>query len=486
MRRFIPLFLGICLPIVAHAAREGTPIWYGQPARSTTSGNQIVGQREFVYQVPRAPAPQQQPIFVPNSLGTMTPAGIGFTQQPDWLVSADYTRRFAEFEFKTGVNSILKWNDMIIDEVGIRVDHNFNLRDVNLFAYGEYRVGNVSSGGLSMDYDLEPYDWSYPNYGIFTISMGGLSGGTDYLRLGFGAKNAWNWSGWQFSPSFGYEIFKHNLQMNDHIYPNPGIYLPLLTQEGDYVFGDASGEFFAVAPGSPINSDWYQVCMSPEDILVAQSIGGVLYVNTDGTLQTIEYSNLWGTLPWGVGPGQCVIIGGDGPIVVAGTTHIYNTTWSGLFVGLEIEKQMTFADKLRFYFQLGMPNYYSEGIWPNRSDWQQNPSFIDSGSNGAYTYQAEMEYTYQVSERMQLALRADTNFFYVGQIPGELYIAGYLGFEYDDFGAPMMNCVIGSSGNEVCTPVIVEVLPQTISINDSLKYAKWQSFGLHLGLKYAF
>ena len=185
-----------------------------------------------------------------------------------------------------------------------------------------------------------------------------------------------------------------------------------------------------------------------------------------------------GYIPWGVDAGECVIIGGDGPVLVSGTTHIYNTTWSGFYVGLEVEKQMTLNDKLRMYVQFGLPKYSSEGIWPNRTDWQQNPSFIDEGDNGSYSYQAEIEYNYKLSDRVQLAIRADTNCFHVGEIPGELYVAGSYDYVYNDDGTIQTD----DNGN----PLIQEIAPYTEYVSNSLKKATWQSFGLYIGVKYSF
>ena len=139
---------------------------------------------------------------------------------------------------------------------------------------------------------------------------------------------------------------------------------------------------------------------------------------------------------------------------------------------------MTLADKLRFYVQFSLPKYSSEGIWPNRTDWQQNPSFLDEGSNGAYAYAAEMEYNYRVSERLQLALKVDTNFFHVGKIPGKLYVAEYTTFVLDEYGYPMFD--------QNDNPYLKTVPAHTEDVADSLKEANWQSFGLHLGIKYAF
>ena len=185
-----------------------------------------------------------------------------------------------------------------------------------------------------------------------------------------------------------------------------------------------------------------------------------------------------GKLPWGVGKGECVIIGGDGMRLVPGTTHIYNTTWSGFYVGLEISKQMTLIDKLRFYFQAGMPNYSSEGIWPNRTDWQQNPSFIDKGNSGSYTYRAEMEYSYKISDRIELGVTVDTNAFHVGKISGELYVAAYQRYKMDENGQYILD------GNNL--PILENIPAHTEPIEDSLKNADWQSFGLRFGAKYSF
>lgn len=488
MRKGIFAFLSAFIaPFAAFSATEGVPSYYqNSSARGTpvqyknagytpyvgTSGTTTtVGTRTYSYQVPRATG------AIAN--GTMTTNGVAMPASDDngFSVYAGYSRRFADFEFKTGVNSILEWDDMVFDEINVGGRYNFTVRNFDMFAYADYTYGKLNHGGLSMDYDLEPFSPSQPEYGIFTISIGDQSGTSHHLKFGIGAHHVWDIAGWKLSPSFGYEIFKHDLKMSDHIYPNPGVYLPLLTNKGDYVYGDAEGNYYSVPMGTNVSEDWFQVCMSPEDIKLVQASGSGL--GSLGTsLITGDYDPTLGTTPWGVGPGECVIIGGDGPIIVGGTTHIYNTTWSGFYVGLEIEKQMTLSDKLRFYVQLGLPKYSSEGIWPNRDDWQQNPSFLDEGSDGAYSYAAEMEYNYRLSDRLQLALKVDTNYFHVGKIPGELYVAGYSQFQVDDNG----EYVLDQYGN----PVIETIAAHTEHVTNSLESANWQSFGLHLGLKYSF
>ena len=495
MRKSVFSFLSLFLaPFVASAANEGVPSYYqtqrainanqtgynqyasqGYTKYVGSSGNaQVVGSRTYSYQVPR-----QSQMYLPQYGGAMTTNGIAVPveSEPATSVYAGYARRFADFQFETGVNSILEWDDMILNEITVGARHNFSLRDFDLSAYGEYSHGEISHGGLSMDYDLKPFADSDPTYGIFTISMGDLSGRSEHFRFGLSAHHAWDIAGWKLSPTIGYEIFKHNLEMSDHYYPNPGIYLPLMTNMGDYVYGSETGEYFSIPVNGEVPEGLYQVCMSPEDIKLVQASGsGYGSLGTD--LGVVDYDPAMGYIPWGVDAGECVMIGGDGPVLVSGTTHIYNTTWSGFYVGLEVEKQMTLNDKLRMYVQFGLPKYSSEGIWPNRTDWQQNPSFIDEGDNGSYSYQAEIEYNYKLSDRVQLAIRADTNCFHVGEIPGELYVAGSYDYVYNDDGTIQTD----DNGN----PLIQEIAPYTEYVSNSLKKATWQSFGLYIGVKYSF
>ncbi len=494
--RIASILSGLILPCAAIAANEGVPSYYQTAATQNAnqasygqyaaqgytkyvgqSGNkQVINSRSYSYQVPRQTTPQiNGTTMIGGAMvsGTMTPNGIAIPVENRTNIYAGYTRRFADFEFETGVNSILEWDDMVFNEITVGARHNFSLRNFDMFAFGEYSYGDMSHGGLSMDYDLEPFDSSNQYDGIFTISMGDQTGKSHHFRFGLGAHHIWDIGGWKLSPSIGYEIFKHNLEMSNHLYPNPGIYLPLLTYNGEYVYGDEYGYYYSLPIGAEVPDNWYQVCMSPQDIKVVGASGDL-----GDALTTVDYDVAWGDYPWGVGPDDCVVIGGDGPILVEGTTHIYDTTWSGFYIGLEVEKQMTLTDKLRFYVQFGLPKYSSEGIWPNRDDWQQNPSFIDEGSNGAYTYTAEMEYNMRLSDRIQLVLRADTNVFHVGKIGGELYIAEYTEWAMDENGQYLLD----DNG----LPYLVTTPAYTEKVDNSLTRATWQSFGLHLGVKVAF
>jgi len=503
--RFLSVLCGIVAPLACFASNEGVPSYYQTNTRSGLNRNaygkyqqrnnyqqvnnsqprnyvqyagnngarQILSSKTYSYQVP---IPQyNSALMVP---GAMTPNGVAnAVNDNNTTIYAGYSRRFADFEFKTGVNSILEWDDMFFNEIDLGVKHLVDIRGFDVALVGDYTYGDYSSGGLSMDYDLEPYDYAYPADGIFTISMGDQSGHTNRLRLGVGAHHIWDVAGWKLTPYIGYEIFKHNLKMGNHMYPNPGVYLPLMVETGQYVFGDIEENYYAVDQGVSVSDDsgLYQICMSPEDIKVVPATAMGTSLNGFATLtsiDTIDYNSNMGDLPWGVPAGNCVVIGGDGVIMVDGITHIYNTTWSGFYLGLEVEKQMTLTDKLRLYVQVSMPKYSSEGTWPNRDDWQQDPSFLDEGSNGGFAYSAELEYSYQLSDRMAISLKADTNYFHVGKISGELYVAEQTVYIEDE----------DNPGSYIITTIPA----YTEKIDESLSRAVWRSFGLHIGLKYSF
>ena len=486
--KFLSILCGFCVPLACAASNEGVPSYYQNRAPmnanragyanyqnqgytkyvGNTGKKQILSSQTYSYQVPVA-----RPMMQNVNRGAMTNNGVsGIANDAKTTIYAEYSRRFADFQFTTGVNSILEWDDMLFNEINVGAKHIFDIRGFDLAVYADYKRGEMAKGGMSMDYDLEPYDYAYPLDGIFTVSVGGESGETSRLKFGIGAHHIWDIAGWKITPHIGYEIFKHDLEMDNHVYPNPGVYLPLMTNTNSYVFGDTAGNYYAIPQDVLVGDDegLYQICMTPEDIKLVQASTAEGGLGTE--IFTVNYSSELGTIPWGVGPGECVVIGGDGVIKVSGTTHIYNTTWSGFYLGLEVEKQMTLADKLRFYVQVSMPKYSSEGTWPNRDDWQQNPSFIDEGDNGAIAYSAEMEYNYQLSDRMALSLKADMDYFHVGKIPGELYIAEASYFVEDE----------ENPGNYI----IITEDPYTEYVSESLREATWRSFGFHIGLKYSF
>ena len=233
---FLAFLCSVAASSACFASNEGVPSYYQKNQNANANRNayakyqnsgytkyvgntgkkQIVSSQSYSYQVERPK--------LPSYPGVTTTNGISQPAENRTTVYADYSRRFADFQFKTGVNSVLEWDDMVFNEINVGAQHVFDVRGFDLAVYAGYTYGKLASGGMSMDYDLEPYDYSLPTDGIFTISMGNQSGDLNKLKLGVAAHHIWDLGGWKMTPHIGYEIFKHNLKMGDHIYPNPGIY----------------------------------------------------------------------------------------------------------------------------------------------------------------------------------------------------------------------------------------------------------------------
>ena len=168
--RTISFLTGIFAPLAVLAANEGVPAYYQTTTAPTANqaayeryaargytkyvgqsgSKQVLNSQTYSYQVPRPQAP--------TIAGTMTPNGIALPAENEHAthIYAGYSRRFADFEFETGVNSILEWDDMIWNEIRVGAKHNFSLRNFDMSVFGEYAYGDMSHGGLSMDYDLKP------------------------------------------------------------------------------------------------------------------------------------------------------------------------------------------------------------------------------------------------------------------------------------------------------------------------------------------
>ena len=130
---FLAFLCSIAASSACFASNEGVPSYYTSNAPTNANraayskyqnygyteyvGNsgkkQIVSSQSYSYQVPR---PQ-----VPTYSGSTTTNGIAKPAENKTTIYADYSRRFANFEFTTGVNSILEWDDMIFNEINANI-----------------------------------------------------------------------------------------------------------------------------------------------------------------------------------------------------------------------------------------------------------------------------------------------------------------------------------------------------------------------------
>ena len=151
-KNFFAFLCTFAAPLMSFASNEGVPSYYSSTTTINANnagyteyqkygytkyvGNsghkQVLSSQNYSYQVPRPKMPKQ-------SRGAMTVNGIAqSTDEHNTTIFADYSRRFADFEFKTGVNSVLEWDDMIFNEINVGAKHVFDIRGFDLAVYGSY------------------------------------------------------------------------------------------------------------------------------------------------------------------------------------------------------------------------------------------------------------------------------------------------------------------------------------------------------------
>jgi hypothetical protein len=104
-----------------------------------------------------------------------------------------------------------------------------------------------------------------------------------------------------------------------------------------------------------------------------------------------------------------------------GVTHIYNVNWLGPYVGLGLEKALSPLQTLKLYGEIFVPIYKAEGIWPYRSDWKQDPSFVDKGGT-SWGFLLDATYKYRIRSNIEVTFGGQYEYLQAGGADTELYL----------------------------------------------------------------
>lgn len=381
--------------------------------------------------------------------------------------------------------SILEWDDMIFNELGISVRKDFTYNKYPLFVIGEYKEGKLAKSGDSRDDDLTVDE-------LWDISIGGIDASTSAWKFGLGWNDAFQWADFSFSPVIGYMSQTHDLNMTDQIYPQ--------ADQTVYVYGpDSNGDGIAEIVEE---DDESHTCLWNTDLgQIDPSGGGDLWVDLDGdgaisndemvfddgldsglpvswdptasggggwlicdggnnycgtgfdnggVLYTYQDILLFDTDNRGYDgtPGTentgCLLGGTDNPVTLSGHTQKYETTWSGFFIGTYMDRQFNPKEKLSFYAQIAKLDYEATADWVYRTDLA-HPSFKDTGDG--LGYELRMTYTREFAPSWDFKLSVDWETF---ELEG---------------GTSQINYADGTSTTEPFA-----------------RYARWQSMGLQVGV----
>lgn len=270
------------------------------------------------------------------------------------------------------------------------------------------RYGKQFGESPMIDDDISGGAYGYEDYAIGRISGYAMSAGTSKdgtqfgFNAGFGLTDLFNIGRVKITPSLGYRYLKYKLYTQE----NSGLTMDVFdgnsshpyvncievggeTQCDPYVaFVDGSGELWATGRVINIDGSLSDYILAPDSITVAGvSLGDTYY-----------YSQ-------------------------SGTSHKYETEWSGPYVALDMEYTINNNNFVNAGIEFGLPMYSSKGDQPYRVDWAHPTSVEDKGKFGnAYHLGLSAMWSTAVSDSVALSLGMTYDYYKVKDADATTYI----------------------------------------------------------------
>ena len=376
-----------------------------------------------------------------------------------------YKQSKSHFMFKTDVGSILNWDEIDIREQEFKLDYNFIFRNKKFVAKGIFGTGKGVTQRTSDD-DIFNQDH------LISHGKGKVDVKTYHISLGL--RDVYQVMGWNITPFIGYKTRGQDYIMHDHVEPHPFQIERMCIDPGDWegysdvCRGGISPSDHGLSADQFYYADEVDGEMVPSDETVTNTTipGGVTLSNGKAHVN-IGYGDRIEDTDFcfhqeGDTPTQftCLKRGEDGGNLMMafggsstihtreGITHKYFVDWSGPFISVKLNKNISEKETLFLYAEAFKPFYKVNGDWPQRTDWAHNPSFIDSGGSG-YGILFDLVYNYKFKENI-------------------IFVAG-LNYEYlQNRNADTL--LFFADGNQEL-------------YKKSVEYSQYYGFGANLGLK---
>jgi len=106
-----------------------------------------------------------------------------------------------------------------------------------------------------------------------------------------------------------------------------------------------------------------------------------------------------------------------------GTSHSYETTWSGPYVAFDVEYRINNDNMVNGQVELGLPIYHSKGDQPYRYDWAHPTSVEDKGSLGkAYHFGMGANWVTSITDSTTLSLGFTYDYYKVSDADAKTYL----------------------------------------------------------------
>lgn len=326
-----------------------------------------------------------------------------------WEFDIKYKKGEGQFMFKSDVGSILNWDELQTNETVFTISRDFMIRNRQYVFSASYGTGKYTTDRTSDD---DVFNEAH------IISLGKGNANLTDLSFSFGARNLYNWAGFDVTPVIGYKRKKQEFEMSDHATPAPfyleyfcdgatesdptcvnGINLvdhgltvdDIYTPDGSAV--DTSDLFIPGvgidASGNSYTNLSYGMQIYDEDFCFVTQTGKEVCIYSEATNGSNNILKTFG--------------GVSSVNITEGVTHMYHVTWEGPFIGVNLERMISPRETLLVYGELFKPSYKVWGNWPNRDDWAHDPSFYDKGGS-AWGASFDATYKYRIKNSTEFTI----------------------------------------------------------------------------------
>ncbi len=255
---------------------------------------------------------------------------------------------------------------------------------------------NVESGGVTYS--------EYVVSGAPAISAGTSKDGSQMgFNVAFGLTDFFAFGKVKMTPSVGYRYFKHKLQTQN----NKGLSVEVLDSDSFQNCITENGEKQCSPYVGFVNSGRveYLAALEPVTDSVGDIIGYVVKLPTNG------------------GNPVVLDLGETYYYEQPGTSHIYETEWTGPYLALDMEYQINNDNFITGGIELGLPVYKSKGDQPYRFDWQHPTSVKDDGGFGdAYHFGANANWLTAITNSTYLSLGITYDYYRVSGATTNTYL----------------------------------------------------------------
>lgn len=258
------------------------------------------------------------------------------------------------------------------------------------------------------------------------ISIGTSQKGTQFgFNAAFGLTDFFKLGNMKLTPSVGYRYFKYKLTteknygatvnvVDSYTFVNCLEVQPGEIQCSPYIgfannFGDVEGY-----AGFALSETYVE-----NETAAAKDIYGntvYIWVNHNGTYQMLNDTGM-----------SQISSGNTYYYEQSGKTHVYETTWAGPYVALDMDYVINENNSVTAGVEFGLPVYDSKGDQPYRFDWAHPTSVEDKGSLGdAYHLGLNAMWTTAVSDSVGLSFGFTYDYYTVnGATAKTFYNSGY-------------------------------------------------------------